>query len=127
VRRSPRRLVPSLRARGVDTEVAQGRRDRGARSPIRRCRKSTSTNSTQPAGPAQNKMFFTVEQEFPLWGKGGEGPCDAIRPARRCSPDPRCTRLTEAEALEKVKVAFAPILPGRRAIRTTEDLHRGRA
>src|SRR5207244_191769 len=68
-----------------------------------------------------NKMFFTVEQEFPLWGKLDLRRDQASADVARSRAD---TRVTEAELVEKVKVAFAQYYQSDQAIRTTEDLHR---
>src|SRR6185369_11702851 len=63
-----RRLSPDLAARALDTEAAQARvAIVGSLSdPTLRI---TSDEIDRTSGPRQNKMLFTVEQEFPLWGK----------------------------------------------------------
>jgi outer membrane protein TolC len=66
-------------------------------------------------------MFFTVEQEFPLWGKLDLRRDQANADVARSHAD---TRVTEAELIEKVKVAFAQYYQSDQAIRTTADLHR---
>src|SRR5438045_6252743 len=66
-------------------------------------------------------MFFTGEQEFPLWGKLDLRRDQANADVARSRAD---TRVTEAELIEKVKVAFAQYYQADQAIRTTEELHR---
>jgi outer membrane protein TolC len=66
-------------------------------------------------------MFFTVEQEFPLWGKRDLKRAQAGAEVARTQAD---ARMTEAELIEKIKVAFAQYYQTDQAIRTTEDLHR---
>src|SRR5438132_13589932 len=63
-----RRLSPELAARALDTEAAQARVAIAGSlgDPTLRI---TSDGIDRTSGPRQNKMFFTVEQEFPLWGK----------------------------------------------------------
>src|SRR5437763_5545155 len=81
----------------------------------------TSDEIDRTSGPRQNKMFFTVEQEFPLWGKLDLRRDQANADVARSRAD---TRVTEAELIEKIKVAFAQYYQADQAIRTTEDLHR---
>ena len=81
----------------------------------------TSDEIDRTSGPRQNKMFYTVEQEFPLWGKRDLRRDQASADVARSRAD---TRVTEAELIEKVKVAFAQYYQADQAIRTTEDLHR---
>src|SRR5436190_20901999 len=81
----------------------------------------TSDEIDRTRGPRQNKMYFTVEQEFPLWGKRDLKRDQAGAEVARSRAD---TRATEAELVEKVKVAFAQYYQADQAIRTTEDLHR---
>src|SRR5262249_50854119 len=65
---SARRLSPDLAARALDTEAAQARVviAGSLADPTLRI---TSDEIDRTSGPRQNKMLFTVEQEFPLWGK----------------------------------------------------------
>jgi cobalt-zinc-cadmium efflux system outer membrane protein len=63
-----RRLSPDLAARALDTEAAQAR-VAIAGSLADPTLRITSDEIDRTSGPRQNKMFFTVEQEFPLWGK----------------------------------------------------------
>src|ERR1700737_3550859 len=115
-----RRLSPDLAARALDTEAAQARVEiAGSLSdPTLRI---TSDEIDRTSGPRQNKMFFTVEQEFPLWGKLDLKRAQASADVSRTQAD---ARMTEAELVEKVKVAFAQYYQADQAIRTTEDLHR---
>jgi outer membrane protein TolC len=115
-----RRLSPELAARALDTEAAQARVDiAGALAdPMLRI---TSDEIDRTSGPRQNKMYYTVEQEFPLWGKRDLRRAQAGAEVARTEAD---ARMTEAELIEKVKVAFAQYYQADQAIRTTEDLHR---
>ena len=115
-----RRLSPDLAARAVDTEAAQAR-VAIAGSLADPTLRITSDEIDRTSGPRQNKMFFTVEQEFPLWGKLDLRREQATADVARSRAD---TRATEAELIEKVKVAFALYYESDQAIRTTEDLHR---
>src|SRR5438477_3813665 len=115
-----RRLSPDLAARALDTEAAQARvAIAGSRAdPMLRI---TWDEIDRTSGPRQNKMFFTVEQEFPLWGKLDLRRDQANADVARSRAD---TRVTEAELIEKIKVAFAQYYQADQAIRTTENLHR---
>jgi outer membrane protein, heavy metal efflux system len=115
-----RRLSPDLAARALDTEAAQAR-VAIAGSLADPTLRITSDEIDRTRGPRQNKMFFTVEQEFPLWGKRDLKRTQAGAEVARTQAD---TRVTEAELIEKVKVAFAQYYQSDQAIRTTEDLHR---
>jgi outer membrane protein TolC len=115
-----RRLSPDLAARALDTEAAQAR-VAIAGSLADPTLRITSDEIDRTSGPRQNKMFFTVEQEFPLWGKLDLRREQATADVARSRAD---TRATEAELIEKVKVAFALYYESDQAIRTTEDLHR---
>src|SRR5437764_6088579 len=115
-----RRLSPDLAARALDTEAAQARVAIAGSlaDPMLRI---TSDEIDRTSGPRQNKMFFTVEQEFPLWGKLDLRRDQASADVARSRAD---TRVTEAELIEKGQVAFAQYYQADQAIRTTEDLHR---
>src|SRR5215510_16277346 len=63
-----RRLSPDLAARALDTEAAQARVEI-AGSLADPTLRITSDEIDRTSGPRQNKMLFTVEPEFPLWGK----------------------------------------------------------
>jgi cobalt-zinc-cadmium efflux system outer membrane protein len=115
-----RRLSPELAARALDTEAAQAR-VAIAGSLADPTLRITSDEIDRTSGPRQNKMLFTVEQEFPLWGKLDLRRDQANADVARSRAD---TRVTEAELIEKVKVAFAQYYQSDQAIRTTEDLHR---
>ena len=114
-----RRLSPDLAARALDTEAAQARVDI-AGSLADPTLRITSDEIDRTSGPRQNKMLFTVEQEFPLWGKRDLKRDQAGADVARSHAD---RRSTEAELIEKVKVAFAQYYQTDQAIRTTEDLH----
>ena len=115
-----RRLSPELGARALDTEAAQAR-VAIAGSLADPTLRVTSDEIDRTSGPRQNKMLFTVEQEFLLWGKLDLRRDQANADVARSRAD---TRVTEAELIEKVKVAFAQYYQSDQAIRTTEDLHR---
>jgi outer membrane protein, heavy metal efflux system len=115
-----RRLSPDLAARALDTEAAQARVTI-AGSLADPTLRITSDEIDRTSGPRQNKMFFTVEQEFPLWGKRDLKRAQAGAEVARTEAD---ARITEVELVEKVKVAFAQYYQADQAIRTTEDLHR---
>jgi len=115
-----RRLSPELAARALDTEAAQARVDI-AGSLADPTLRITSDEIDRTSGPRQNKMLFTVEQEFPIWGKRDLKRDQAGADVARSHAD---RRSTEAELIEKVKVAFAQYYQADQAIRTTEDLHR---
>jgi len=115
-----RRLSPDLAARALDTEAAQARVEI-AGSLADPTLRITSDEIDRTSGPRQNKMLFTVEQEFPLWGKRDLRRDQASADVARTHAD---WRTTEAELIEKVKVAFAQYYQADQAIRTTEDLHR---
>src|ERR1700724_1509126 len=116
-----RRLSPDLAARALDTEAAQARVEiAGSLSdPTLRI---TSDEIDRTSGPRQNKMFFTVEQEFPLWGKRDLKRAQAGAEVARTQAD---ARMTEAELIEKVKVAFAQYYQPARGLRTPGVLHGG--
>jgi outer membrane protein, heavy metal efflux system len=115
-----RRLSPELAARALDTEAAQARVTI-AGSLADPTLRITSDEIDRTSGPRQNKMLYTVEQEFPLWGKLGLRRDHASAEVARTRAD---ARTTETELIEKVKVAFAQYYQTDEAIRTTEDLHR---
>src|SRR5437870_4458339 len=115
-----RRLSPDLAARALDTEAAQAR-VAIAGSLADPTLRITSDEIDRTRGPRQNKMLYTVEQDFPLWGKLDLRRDQASADVARSQAD---ARVTEAELIEKVKVAFAQYYQADQAIRTTEDLHR---
>ena len=115
-----RHLSPDLAARALDTEAAQARVEI-AGSLADPTLRITSDEIDRTSGPRQNKMLFTVEQEFPLWGKRDLRRDQASADVARTQAD---ARTTEAELIEKVKVAFAQYYQADKTIHTTEDLHR---
>src|SRR6185295_8903453 len=96
-----RRLSPELVARALDTEAAQARVEI-AGSLADPTLRITSDEIDRTRGPRQNKMYYAVEQDFPLWGKLDLRRDQASADVARSRAD---TRLTEAELIEKVKVA----------------------
>ena len=115
-----RRLSPDLAARALDTEAALARVEIASSLPDPMVR-VTSDEIDRTRGPRQNKMIYSFEQEFPLWGKRDLKRNQANAEVARSRAD---ARATEAELIEKVKVAFAQYYQADRAIRTTQDLHR---
>jgi outer membrane protein TolC len=115
-----RRLSPDLAARALDTEAAQARVEIAGSLPDPTLR-ITSDEIDRTRGPRQNKMIYGVEQEFPLWGKRDLKRDQAHAEVARSRAD---ARQTEAELIEKVKLAFAQYYQADQAIRTTQDLHR---
>ncbi len=115
-----RRLSPELAARALDTEAAQARVVIAGALPDPTVR-ITSDEIDRTSGPRQNKMIYSFEQEFPLWGKRDLRAAQANALVERSRAD---ARQTEAELIEKVKIAFAQYYQSDQAIRTTEDLHR---
>ena len=115
-----RRLSPELAARALDTEAAQARVDIAGSlaDPMIRI---TADEIDRTSGPRLGKMYYTVEQEFPLWGKRDLKRAQAGADVARSQAD---ARATEAELIEKVKVAYAQYYQADQALRTTEDLHR---
>src|SRR6266851_5530968 len=115
-----RRLSPQLAARALDTEAALARVEIAGSLPDPMVR-VTSDEIDRTRGPRQNKMIYSVEQEFPLWGKRDLKRDQASAEVARSRAD---TLATEGELVEKVKVAFAQYYQAHRAIWTTQDLHR---
>src|SRR5207248_10245459 len=93
-----RRLSPDLAARALDTEAARARVEI-AGSLADPTVRITSDEIDRTSGPRQNKMFYTVEQEFPLWGKRDLKRAQAGAEVARTQAD---ARMTEAELIEKV-------------------------
>jgi cobalt-zinc-cadmium efflux system outer membrane protein len=114
-----RRLSPDLAARALDTEAAQARVDIAGSLPDPMLR-VTSDEIDRTGGSRQNKMIYSVEQEFPLWGKRDLRRSQASAEVARSRAG---ARETEAELIEKVKVAFAQYYQADQALRTTQDLH----
>jgi outer membrane protein TolC len=115
-----RRLSPELAARALETEAALARVEIAGSLPDPMMR-VTSDEIDRTRGPRQNKMIYMFEQEFPLWGKRDLKRDQASAEVARSQAD---ARATEAELVEKVKVAFTQYYQADRAIQTTEDLHR---
>ncbi len=115
-----RRLSPELAARVLDTEAAQARVTIAGALPDPTVR-VTSDEIDRISGPRQNKMIYSFEQEFPLWRKRDLRSAQAAAQVDRARAD---ARQTEAELIEKVKIAFAQYYQADQAIRSTQDLHR---
>lgn len=115
-----RRLSPDLAARALDTEAAKARVEIAGSLPDPTLR-VTSDEIERTRGPRQNKMIYGAEQEFPLWGKRDLKRDRAQAEVARSRAD---ARQTEAELIEKVKVAFAQYYQADQALRATTDLHR---
>ena len=114
-----RRLSPELAARALDTEAAQARVTIAGALPDPTVR-VTSDEIDRMSGPRQNKMIYSFEQEFPLWGKRDLRGAQATALVERSRAD---GRQTESELIEKVTIAFAQYYQSDQAIRTTTDLH----
>jgi outer membrane protein TolC len=98
-----RRLSPELAARALDAEAAHARVDIAGSlaDPMIRI---TADEIDRTSGPRLGKMYYTVEQEFPLWGKRDLKRAQAGADVARSQAD---ARVTETELIEKVKVAYA--------------------
>jgi outer membrane protein TolC len=114
-----RRLSPELAARALEVEAAQARVVIAGSwdDPTLRV---TSDEIDRTAGPRQNKMIYSVEQEIPLWGKRDLKEDAARAQVNQMAAD---SRSAETELIEKVKVAFAQYYQTYEVIRTTHDLH----
>src|SRR5215469_3286480 len=98
-----RQLSPELRVMALDRDAAAARADAAGRLDDPNF-KAMSDEADRTSGPRMNKMYYTVEQEFPLWGKlelrksAALANVDAARGRERASA---------AQLDEKIKVAFA--------------------
>lgn len=98
-----RQLSSELRAMALDRDAAAARADAAGRLDDPNF-KAMSDEADRTSGPRMNKMYYTVEQDFPLWGKlelrksTALANVDAARGRERASA---------AQLDEKIKVAFA--------------------
>jgi len=114
-----RRLSPELAARALEVEAAQARVEIAGSwdDPTLRI---TSDEIDRTAGPRQNKMIYSIEQDIPLWGKRDLKRDTARAEVNRMKAD---SRTAETELIEKVKVAFAQYYQADQTIRATHELH----
>ena len=113
-----RELSPQLAARALGEEAARARvKVAGALpDPVLRI---TSDEIDRLSGPRQNKMIYSLEQEFPLWGKQ-----TLRREAAEAEVGQKAAELRDAEAelAERVKVAFALRYQTYRALQANREL-----
>src|SRR6266513_2645495 len=115
-----RRLSPELRAVALDTEAAAARADAAGRRDDPTFR-AMSDEVDRTSGPRINKMYLSIEQEFPLWGK-----LELRRSAALAAVDAARGRgrAAEAELDEKIKVAFARYYAASQALAINRDVAR---
>ncbi len=115
-----RQLSPELRAVALDTEAAAARADAAGRLDDPTFR-AMSDEVDRTSGPRINKMYLSIEQEFPLWGK-----LELRRSAALAAVDASRgrERAAEAELDEKIKVAFARYYAASQALAINRDVAR---
>ncbi|HRE22496.1 MAG TPA: septation protein IspZ [Rhabdaerophilum sp.] len=113
-----RQLSPVIAARALELAAAQARVTVAGALPDPTVR-ILSDEIDRISGPRQNKMVYSAEQEFPLWGKR-----ELRRQAANAEADQAAAegRSTEAQLVEKVKTAFAQYYIADRAVAVTADL-----
>jgi outer membrane protein TolC len=115
-----RQLSPELRAMALERDAAAARADAAGRldDPVFR---AMSDEVDRTSGPRINKMYLSVEQEFPLWGKLG-----LQRSAALAAVDAARGReqATAAELEEKIKTAFARYYAASQALAINRDITR---
>lgn len=115
-----RQLSPELRAMALERDAAAARADAAGRldDPVFR---AMSDEVDRTSGPRINKMYLSVEQEFPLWGK-----LDLQRSAALAAVDAARGReqATAAELDEKIKTAFARYYAASQALAINRDITR---
>ena len=113
-----RQLSPELRAMALERDAAAARADAAGRldDPVFR---AISDEVDRTSGPRINKMYLSVEQEFPLWGKR-----DLQRSAALAAVDAARGReqATAAELDEKIKTAFARYYAASRALLVNREV-----
>lgn len=115
-----RRLSPELRAMALDAEAAAARADAAGRLDDPTFR-AMSDEVDRTGGPRINKMYLSIEQEFPLWGKlelrhsAALAAVDAARGRERAA---------EVELDEKIKIAFARYYAASQALAVNRDVIR---
>src|SRR5260221_4225148 len=113
------RLNPELAARALDTDAAAAKAA-GAGSLDDPTFRITSDEVDRTGGSRINKMIYSIEQEFPLWGK---------REVRRGIAEAEVTgarsreRVATVELDARIKTAFAQYWRASRAIEVTHNLH----
>lgn len=115
-----RRLSPELRAMALERDAAAARADAAGRldDPVFRV---MSDEVDRISGPRINKMYLSIEQEFPLWGKLG-----LQRSAALAAVDAARGReqAAAAELDEKIKTAFARYYAASQALAINRDITR---
>lgn len=113
-----RQLSPVIAARALELAAAQARVTVAGALPDPTVR-ILSDEIDRISGPRQNKMVYSAEQEFPLWGKR-----ELRRQAASAEADQAAAegRGTEAQLMEKVKTAFAQYYIADRAVAVAADL-----
>ena len=115
-----RQLSPDLRAMALERDAAAARANAAGRldDPVFR---AMSDEVDRTSGPRINKMYLSVEQEFPLWGK-----LDLKRSAALAAVDAARGReqASAAELDEKIKVAFARYYAASQALFVNREVGR---
>jgi outer membrane protein TolC len=114
-----RRLNPELAARALETDAAAAKAS-GAGSLDDPTFRITSDEVDRTSGSRINKMIYSVEQEFPLWGKREIR--QAIAQAEATGARGR-ERASTVELDARIKIAFAQYWRASRAIEVTHSLH----
>ncbi len=113
-----RQLSPVVAARALEMAAAQARVTIAGALPDPTMR-ILSDEIDRISGPRQNKMIYSVEQDLPLWGKR-----ELRRQAANAEVDQAAAegRSTEAQLVEKIKIAFAQYYIADRAVAVAADL-----
>ena len=115
-----RQLSPDLAARALDTEAARARVMIAGSLPDPQLQ-VLSDDADRTAGPRQNRMVYSFQQDIPLWGKR-----DLKRDAAQAevAQMQALARGADEELAERVKVAFARYYAAWQAVHRTDDLHK---
>lgn len=118
VRALGRMLSPELRAMALERDAATARAD-AAGSLDDPTFRAMSDEVDRTSGPRINKIYLSVEQEFPLWGK-----LDLKRSAALAAVDAARGRelAAAAELDEKIKIAFARYYAASQALKVNRDV-----
>jgi cobalt-zinc-cadmium efflux system outer membrane protein len=114
-----RRFNPEIAARVIDTEAATAKASAAGSldDPMVRI---TSDEVDRTSGGRINKMIYSVEQEFPLWGKRdlrrriAEAEANGVRARERA---------TTLELEARVKTVFAQYYRAARSLEVEHDIH----
>jgi outer membrane protein TolC len=114
-----RRLNPELAARALDSEAALAKAS-AAGSLDDPMFKITSDEVDRTSGGRINKMIYSVEQEFPLWGKRDlrRGIAEAEAAGARGRQQAAAVELDA-----RIKTVFAQYWRATRAVDVTQDVH----